>query len=164
MNALYKKAILVMMVFPLAFSTVYAKGGHRNNTNEMSLVKMLKQVDLTSEQKVSVKSIINEYQPVKRDAIQKEMMEILKMEKFDIEKAKALIVSMDALKDQNKLNRLQMRHDIYQLLTAEQQAKMELLIDMEQQKGFKKGKKGQGKNNKQGNGQGWLNDNQTTLN
>ena len=57
-----------------------------------------------------------------------------------------------------------MRHDIYQLLTAEQQAKMELLINMEQQKGFKKGKKGQGKNNKQGNGQGWLNDNQTTLN
>ena len=160
MNAIYKKALLAVMVFPLAFSTVYAKNGHRNNNNTMPLVKMLKQVDLTADQKVSVESLIKEYRTTNRDALNEDMMAILKAEKFDAKKAEALVASRESLKQQKQLKRLQMRHDIYQLLTAEQQAKMELLIDMEQNKAFKRGKKNRG----QGNGQGCNSGEQNILN
>jgi len=161
MNAIYKKALLAVMVFPLAFSSVYAKSGHRNNSNTIPLVKMLKQVDLTAEQKVSVESIIKEYRATtNKNALNEDMMAILKADKFDSKKAQALIASRDSLKQQKQLKRLQMRHDIYQLLTAEQQAKMELLINMEQNKSFKGGKKSRGK----GNGQGCNRNDQSILN
>ena len=159
MNAIYKKALLAVMVFPLAFSTVYAKNGHKNNSNTMPLVKMLKQVDLTAEQKESVESLIKEYRLANKGELHEDMMAILKAEKFDVKKAKALIASREALKEQKQLKRLQMRHDIYQLLTAEQQAKMELLISMEQNKSFKRGKMNRG----QGDGKGYFNDDQKSL-
>ena len=164
MNTLFKKVMIAAVVLPLTFSTVYAKGdGHRGNMDAMPIVKMLRQVDLTTEQKEEVRTIIQNYRtPNNKDLLQDKMIEILKADKFDMEKAQALVAEKDALRDAKQVKKLQMRHDIYQALTAEQQAKMELLLEMDMQKMSKrqKGKnKGQGQGQRQDGGQSWLLDN-----
>ena len=148
MNTLSKKLILAAVVLPLTFSTAYAKSGdhHRNN---MPLKGMLKQVDLTAEQQVKVDKIILSYRTTHKQQKPNRLSAILKADKFNLKKAEALIESKRAMKNEHQVKRMNMLFDVYHQLTSKQQAKMDLLMEMNQQKMHKKGHgkhKGQGYN------------------
>ena len=138
MNTLSKKLILAAVILPLTFSTAYAKksDNHRNN---MPLKGMLKQVDLTPEQQVKVDKIILSYRTTQKQKKTISMLAMLKADKFSSEKAKSLIESKRAIRNEHQVKKMNMLFDVYHLLTAKQQAKMDLLIEMNQQKMHKKG-------------------------
>ena len=138
MNIFSKKLLLAMVVLPLACSGSYAKSsGHRNQN--MPLKKMLRQVDLTAEQQVNVDAILQNYRAgvtkqTNKGAFHDDMLTIIKAESFDTSKAEALIARQEALKKDKKLRRMQMTYDVYHALTADQQAKMDLLFAQYEQK------------------------------
>lgn len=164
MNALFKKVMLAAVVLPLTMSSVYAKpggygcqpgghGGHHmrgySGMQGMPFQGMLGQIDLTAEQQKKIDAITQGYRSqANRGAFHNNMMGILKSEKFDEQQAQALIDAKDALRDARQLQRMQMMHDVYQTLTAEQQAKMDELFSQHQQQMLSQGKgpgAGQGK-------------------
>lgn len=140
--------IVAAVVLPLTFSMAYAKGG---NAHKMPLKEMLKQLDLTSEQQADIKKIMqSSHSELKKSAskgsFHNAKMNIIKADKFDETQAGALIDGMQALKKDKKLKKMQMVHEVYHTLTAEQQAKMDLLFEQHHQSKQKKQKKGKGNN------------------
>ncbi len=151
MNALFKKVMIAAVVFPLTFSSVYAKqGGQGGNSYAMPLKAMLQQVDLTAEQQLEIKTIMQSYrtqQQANKGTFHDSQMAILKAEQFDAEQAGALIDAKDALRKDKKLKRMQMMFEVYHSLTPEQQAKMDLLFAQQQEKMLNQAQgKGQKKN------------------
>ena len=148
MNTLSKKLILAAVVLPLTFSTAYAKSGHHNQNN-MRLQGMLKQVDLTAAQQTKVDKIILSYRTSQKQKQSTAMLSILKADKFSAKSAGELIESNRKMRNKNQVTKMKMMFDVYHALNAKQQAKMDLLIEMNQQKMHKKGHgkyKGQGYN------------------
>ena len=144
--------MLAAVVLPLTLSSVYAKpGGNAGNMGGIPLRGMLQQVDLTAEQQVKIETIMQKYRSearsqANRGGFHEDVMAILKAEQFDAQQAEALIDARDALRKDKKLKRMQMMFEVYHSLTAEQQAKMDLLFDQHQQKMLSQGKgRGQGK-------------------
>lgn len=146
MKSLYKKAILAAVILPLTFSTVYAKqNNHRGHRGEAPLKSMLALVDLTAEQQKTIDVIIQDFRsskvkPDNKGDYRQQMQRLIKADTFDTAQAKDLIASQDGLRQATKLNRMKMHYDIYHVLTAEQQEKMDLLFDQYKQKMGHRGK------------------------
>lgn len=155
MNKLFKSLVIASVALPLSISTVYAKQGKGGHSHGGPLKKMLAQVDLTDQQKVDVRTIMQSYSSTeqgKKGSFHTNKMDLLKADKFDVQKASDLIDAHDALRKEKKLKKMQMMFEVYHSLTIEQQAKMDLLFEQHQQKMLnkKRGKgKGKGKNNNQ---------------
>jgi Spy/CpxP family protein refolding chaperone len=151
MKSFYKKAILAVVILPLTFSTVYAKqNNHKGNRGGAPLKSMLALVDLTADQQKAIDVIIQDHRASKvKSDYREKMQSLIKADTFNTEQAKALIVSKEALKEANQIDRMKMTYDIYHVLTAEQQGKMDLLFEQYDQKTDRRGKGNKGnKSNK----------------
>lgn len=153
MNALFRKAMIVTILFPLTFSTVYAKPGWQGKGN-MPLRGMLEQVDLTPEQQQEIKTIMQNYRAEakvrpNRGAFHDAQMDILKAPEFDETQANALIDEKNNARKAWQLKKMQMMFDVYHSLTPEQQEKMDELLAQKQQKMLSKGQEKKAAKNKQ---------------
>jgi len=138
MNKLFKSMVIATVVLPLSISTVYAKqGGKGGRSHGMPLQNMLQQVDLTEQQKVDLRSIMQSYRTANqgsKGAFHANRMAILQADEFDAQQAGSLIDAQDALRKSKKLKKMQMMYEVYHSLTSEQQGKMDLLFGLHQQR------------------------------
>ena len=145
MNKLFKNVIIAAVVLPLTFTSVYAKQRHQGNGNAMPMRGMLQQVDLTSEQKIEIDTILQTNRPQMglrqdRGVFHEQQMTILKAKSFSKAKANDLINAQHALRKEMQLKRMEVMFDVYHALTPEQQAKMDLLFSQRQGRMGNKGR------------------------
>lgn len=94
---------------------------------------MLKQLDLTEEQKTQVKAILDKQRGTMKNAMserrthREEVRTLVEAPEFDRAKAAALIKKQQARELDAKLDMLQTQHDIYKVLTPEQREKARTL-------------------------------------
>lgn len=151
MKSILKKAVIAAIVLPLTFTSVYAKPGRMGHHNGMPLKGMLKQIDLTAEQKVEIDTILQTHRaemPTRQDrgVFHEQQMTILKADQFSEAQASELIAAKQALRKDKQLKKMKVMHEVYHALTPEQQAKMDELFSQRQER---KGKKGKGWRNNQ---------------
>lgn len=160
------KYLIVLTILPLLFQSAIAKpgGGHKG----MMGLGIIQQLDLSAEQKQQIKTVMQQHkQQVQaereqnkalRQARATERLALLKAADFNESQAKAMISSHQAQKMDKKLKALQVQHQVYQLLSPEQQAQYDALFLERAAKMPQKGGKGKGKgkgNKAQGKSQGW---------
>ncbi|PKF63025.1 hypothetical protein CW745_06260 [Psychromonas sp. psych-6C06] len=138
MKCLFRQIIIVAVALPLSFSIAYAKEDRGNNHHKNYFKQVLKQIDLSTEQKSEIKVIMKSYRSEKknkgdRGAYHHGKMAILKTEKFDTNQAQALIDRKQSQQRERKLTMLQMEHQIYQALTPSQQDEMDKLFEQHHQ-------------------------------
>ncbi|WP_137674794.1 Spy/CpxP family protein refolding chaperone [Agarivorans sp. Toyoura001] len=116
-----------LVIAPVAFA---AKGNMQDGMKRGGhpAMKMMKKLDLTDEQKVQVKDIMQQYKPQGGDkeqhqAMHEQRMAIITSATFDESAAQALIDIQQAKHQTRMLNMLQAQQEIYQVLTPEQQQK-----------------------------------------
>ena len=96
--------------------------------------KMAKKLDLTKEQQDKISAIRNKArEATKADwkqlkALRVKMHDLVKSDTIDQEKMKALIDERKDISGRMSEVRLQMKHDIYQVLTPEQRGKFEVMM------------------------------------
>lgn len=146
-----------LVLAPVAFAAKGEKqdckqGGKHGQRSEM---KMMKQLDLSAEQKQQVKAIMQAQKQQKQNVEQRSMMHeqrmaIITSASFDKDAAQTLITQQQAMKQSRMLDKLAAQHQVYQLLTPEQQTKYQELVNQKmekhQQRMEKGGKKGQTSN------------------
>ncbi|MGY5451076.1 Spy/CpxP family protein refolding chaperone [Agarivorans sp. MS3-6] len=142
-----------LVVAPVAFAAKGEKqGGKQDQRAEMH---MMKQLDLSAEQKQQVKAIMQAQKKQQPNTEQRAMMHeqrmaIITSATFDKDAAQTLITQQQAMKQSRMLDKLEAQHQVYQLLTPEQQTKYQELVNQKmekhQQRMEKGGKKGQTSN------------------
>lgn len=141
MNKLFKRMAIVTLILPLSVAMAYAKPGRGPERDldqphhGLFLEHMLHQVGLTEQQEMDLDKIVksnrSEEQAYKKQQ-QESRMKLLKADKFNAKQAQALIDSQDAFRKVKKLNKMKMNFNMYHLLTPKQQAKLDLLFEMHQ--------------------------------
>ncbi|MCL1075712.1 Spy/CpxP family protein refolding chaperone [Shewanella dokdonensis] len=92
----------------------------------------LHQLDLTDEQKTAIKKLFDaqrDSMKAERSARHQAMQAVMTAAKFDESKAKKLIEQQQQWRTQQQLQRMKLHHQIYQLLTAEQQANLKKQLE-----------------------------------
>ena len=148
------KYLIVIALLPLALPSAVAKPGMMGQGGMMGK-KIFSQLDLTSEQEKQIDILMLEAKieqvklgKIDMKAHKKECLSLLKQDKFDEKQAAAMISSHQAQKALRKMIMLKARHQAYQLLSSEQKAQFELLVQqaaMMQGQGMGRGK-GMGRN------------------
>jgi len=114
------------------------RGGKGNKT--MGFQKL----DLTAEQKTAIEAIMETNKTASealRSAHKLEMQALLDTPTFDKEQATTLIEQREAQRTDKKLTMMQVKHEIYQLLTDEQKAQYNELKEKRQGKDKRHGKR-----------------------
>ncbi|RYV03914.1 spheroplast protein y [Shewanella sp. OPT22] len=118
--------------------TVLAGQGHDHHrgSHKVPMMKMMRKLDLTDEQKQQARSLVKTYkQDMKnsrasvddRRAHFDKVQALVKADNFDEQAAKDLVSQNSDKRLDNAVARIKLQHDLYQLLTPEQQAKAEEL-------------------------------------
>lgn len=133
-----------LVVAPVAFAAKSNSEGKQRGGHPA--MKMMKQLDLSDEQKAQVKEIMQQHKPKadqeQRQAMYHQRMEIITAASFDQEAAQALIDIQQAKHQTRMLNMLQAQQQIYQVLTPEQQQKYQELSAKKMEKQQKRMQKG----------------------
>ncbi|WP_163134029.1 Spy/CpxP family protein refolding chaperone [Agarivorans sp. Alg241-V36] len=133
-----------LVVAPVAFAAKSNSEG--KNRGGHPAMKMMKQLDLSDEQKAQVKEIMQQHKPKadqeQRQAMYQQRMEIITAASFDQEAAQALIDIQQAKLQTRMLNMLQAQQQIYQVLTPEQQQKYQEISAKKMEKQQKRMQKG----------------------
>ncbi|RCU50958.1 hypothetical protein DU002_06435 [Corallincola holothuriorum] len=145
-----KRNLLVLslataLVAPIAM----AKPGPGAGKNGMR--EVISQLDLSSEQQTQIKALFQAQKEQRkgqksgqRQQMKADMEALITADSFDESKARSLIEQHSQRMEDRMVQRLQMQHQIYQLLTPEQQVQFLQLI--EQQRDEKRAeKRGKGK-------------------
>lgn len=100
----------------------------KQRANKRGGIMGFEKLNLTTEQKQEMKTIMTSHQEATeelRNAHKAEMQTLMQNDSFDETKAKALIAEKELTKENRALAMLQLKHQMYQVLTAEQQAEYE---------------------------------------
>lgn len=133
-----------LVVAPVAFAAKSSGEGKQRGGHPA--MKMMKQLDLTDEQKAQVKEIMQQHKPQanaeQRQAMYQQRMEIITAASFDEGAAQAFIDVQQANHQTRMMNMLQAQQEIYQVLTPEQQQKYQELSAKKMEKQQKRMQKG----------------------
>ncbi|MBY5994123.1 Spy/CpxP family protein refolding chaperone [Ferrimonas balearica] len=112
----------------------HAKHGEHRGHHGGEVRKMLRGLDLTDEQKAQVKALIKQAHESKGEKPQRDLTQVeaqmaarqalMTSPTFDEAAARALIAERQAKQTERELARLKLQHEIIQLLTDEQKAKL----------------------------------------
>ncbi|WP_220719250.1 Spy/CpxP family protein refolding chaperone [Agarivorans litoreus] len=137
--------VSALVIAPAAFA---AKGDKQEGMQRGGhpAMKMMKQLDLTAEQKAQVKEIMQQHKPKadpeQRQAMYQQRMEVITAATFDEGAAQALIDIQQAKHQARMMSMLQAQQQIYQLLSPEQQQKYQELSAKKMEKQQKRMQKG----------------------
>ena len=118
--------------------TVLAGQGHDHyrGHHKVPMMKMMRKLDLTDEQKQQAKDLVKAYKqamknsrPSKTDrqAHFDKVQTLVKADNFDEQAARDLISQNSDKRVEGAVARIKLQHDLYQILTPEQQTKAEEL-------------------------------------
>lgn len=136
------KALVFALAIPLSTSMAFA---HTNDSNSMhdgmngkrkqGMMRIYKKLDLSDRQQQQIKAILKGVKESRtkmtkgdRSTMRGEWQALMKADIFDEAKAKALITKKQSYKLENELARVKARHAAYQVLTAEQKAKFDMIV------------------------------------
>ncbi|MBD1390211.1 Spy/CpxP family protein refolding chaperone [Neiella sp. HB171785] len=144
------KALVVALCCTLGVAApVFAKG-------QMPMGKVLRQLDLTEEQKTQIQQLRNEQREAgqtqkdamttAREAHKAAMQALMTNPTFDEDEAARLIDERNAHQKARSLEKMRAHHAVMQVLTPQQQTQfielMEQKMEKQKERGGKKGKKG----------------------
>ena len=110
--------------------------GFDRGHNKVSMMRMMRKLDLTDEQQIKAKDLVKSYkQTIKNGRASKDdrkahfdqMQRLMKSASFDEQAAHNLISQNKDKRINHAVSRLKLQHDLYQLLTPEQQVKADEL-------------------------------------
>ncbi|MET1256675.1 Spy/CpxP family protein refolding chaperone [Aliikangiella maris] len=139
------KALLMSLI--IGFFSLSTMAGHpehqgdRGNHRDMMFYKIMKKMDLTSEQKSQLKSIRAEYKPLMKEnheqvkAIKKQLKSLLKADVLDESAIRDVHAQMAQYKSNNLIIQTKMKRAMFQVLNEEQQKKFKQLKHKKHQHG-----------------------------
>jgi protein CpxP len=148
-----QKLIIGLLAAALFTPTAMAKGGEGQGQEQGKggMGSLLKQLDLSSDQQSQINSLMAQHKaqrqnrdPAEQAQWRSEMTALITADNFDSEQARALAEQQNASAVARMISRAQLQHQIYHLLTPEQQTKF---VELLEQKGGKRGQQKQFKNN-----------------
>jgi len=134
--------IITLIASPMAMAKGHGKGGKHGP------MKILRQLDLSDEQKQQAKTIMQQARDgaehpsaASREYMYEQHMTLLDSATFDVNAANAFIEQQHQHKKQRQLKMLEVQHQVYQILSSEQQIQYKALTkEMMDKKMEKRGK------------------------
>ncbi len=149
MKNLKKVALALTLAAPLVAGTAIANshGGGGDGWHGKHMQKVYKELNLTEEQQAEIKTIRQKQREQmqqfrtegNRDAQRAQMQALMKAETFDEDAARAMLNARHEASMEKKIAMMKSQHEIYQVLTPEQQAKFAEMMENAH------GKRGKGK-------------------
>ena len=120
-------AFMMAAVLMLSGGAVYAENHGKGKDHGQCHDKMMERLDLTDEQREKMDALHDKMQAMRPDRkearpFMKEMQAIVHADSFDEKAAKELIAKQQKMQAAHKLEKMRLKHQMYNVLTDEQKA------------------------------------------